>query len=79
MGREQELSEVNDVKVGKIESFEVSKTFKSDTEEEVDVADAAEEQAPKRLVSLLELILAKIETLVVGSTNARIVSVVVVY
>lgn len=64
MGLEQESSEVRDVEVGKIESFDISKKFEPDTEEEVDVADAdaAEEQSPKRLVSLLELILAKIET-----------------
>ena len=72
MGLEQEPSEVRDVEVGKIESFDISKKFEPDTEEEVDVADAAEEQSPKRLVSLLELILAKIETWIVGSTKSNL-------
>lgn len=72
MGLEQESSEVRDVEVGKIESFDVSKKFEPDTEEEVDVADAAEEPSPKRLVSLLELILAEIEKCIVGSTKSNL-------
>jgi len=44
-----ESSEFRDLEVGKIEPYEVSEKFERDTEEDVAVGDAGEEQSPKRL------------------------------
>jgi hypothetical protein len=65
MGLEQESSEFRDLEVGKIEPYEVSEKFERDTEEDVAVGDAGEEQSPKRLVSPLAFDLGRTQIVLV--------------